>query len=695
MPSWFVALLAGPAVLIPLAAYCMAHQRVKGARWYGLLLVIIAWWSLAYAWELSARDPEAKLLALRVKYFAVAALPVAWIGFILDFVGSDPLRVRQRVRPLVAVSVIVLAVLWTDRWHGLFWGAMTVHDIGPYVVLQGRGPGFWVNVAYTYVVLAGGLVLLVRHAVDSPYLYRTRALTLVAGTIVPWAGNVVFMLHREETIFDPTPFLFTCTALIAALAVFRYDLLEPVPTLRDARIGSVGDGVIILDRRRRVADLNAAAEALIGRRRAEAAGTVIDEMLPSWPAGALPDGPLDLTLERRAGTQIFDVRCSAVRSLAGGVSGTIVILRDVTERRASEAALRESEHRYRAVIEQAFDAVWLTDVDGTVIDANPQACALLEHEPHGLVGSRAADILECADQASWAPDPDALRRGEALSWERPLVTRSGRVLLLAGRSKQIGATLVVSTFRDITEERAHALLRERLLEEAQTASRLKDEYLATVSHELRTPLNAVVGWTHMLLRRQVDAPRVAHALSVIERNTLAQVRLVEDLLDVSGLADGHARLALRPSSLADIIREAVDGVAPTASAKAVVLDVAVPPDLPPIQADPDRFRQVIWNLLTNAIKFTPSGGRISLSVALGADHIAITVADTGQGIEADFLPHVFDAFRQEDSSARGSRGLGLGLTIVRRIVEAHGGTVRAESNGPGRGSTFRIRVPFT
>ena len=371
--------------------------------------------------------------------------------------------------------------------------------------------------------------------------------------------------------------------------------------------------------------------------------------MPAWPAGALPEGPLDLTLARDGAARIFDVRCSAVRSLAGGVSGTVVILRDVTERRAAEAALRESEQRYRTVIEQAFDAVWLADPDGTVLDVNPAGVRAARARRRSADRTAGAEILGSDREGGWSPDPAALLRGEAIAWERKVVTRSGRALLIAGRSKQIGSSLIVSTFRDITEERAHALLRERLLDEAQAASRLKDEFLATVSHELRTPLNAVVGWTHMLLRRQVDAPRVAHALSVIERNTLAQVRLVEDLLDVSGLADGHTHLALRPSSVADVVREAVDAIAPSASAKGVRLDVAVPPNLPHIQADPDRLRQVVWNLLTNAIKFTPAGGLVTLRATL-EDQLDIAVTDTGQGIAPDFLPHVFDAFRQGDSS---------------------------------------------
>jgi signal transduction histidine kinase len=258
----------------------------------------------------------------------------------------------------------------------------------------------------------------------------------------------------------------------------------------------------------------------------------------------------------------------------------------------------------------------------------------------------------------------------------------------------LGSDLVVSTFRDITEERRQTQLRDRLLDEAQAANRLKDEFLATVSHELRTPLNAVVGWTQMLVRGQVDESRVGYALSVIERNANAQVRLIEDLLDLSKLAAGRMRLMLQSTCAATVIRDAIEAVTPSAGAKRVDLQVDLPGDLPDISADPDRLRQAVWNLLTNAIKFTPSGGRIDLRARGCADHLVIEVADTGSGIPADFLPHVFEAFRQADSSHTSpSRGLGLGLTIVRRIIEAHGGRVEVQSDGPGCGSTFRLILP--
>jgi PAS domain S-box-containing protein len=694
MSPGLIALLAGPAILVPLAAYAIARRRVRGAGWYAVLLLSIAFWSLAYAWELSAQLHATKLLALRIKYLAVVLMPSGWIGFILAFVGSPAEHVRRRVLPVAVVSAIMLALAWTDGWHGLFWGRLTVEQVGAYAILRGRGPFFWVNVLYTYAVLAAGIVLLASHAVHSPYLYKNRARLLMVGTVVPWAGNVVFVMSRHETIIDPTPFLFTCTAVIAALAVFRYELFEPVPTLRDARIESVGDGVIILDRRSRIADLNPAAERILGRRRAEVAGASIAGLLPGWPSDAVPASPTDITLGSGPTAGIYDVRCTQMRSRAGEVTGAIVLLRDVTERRLAERALGESERRYRTVIDQAFDGVWLESEGSTIVDVNPGACAMLGYSRDELIGRRATELVEPEPSAPQHDSPDQVRASDASEWQRRIIGKHGRSVLLAGRSREIAPGLVVSTFRDITRERAEAEERERLLQQAQTANRLKDEFLATLSHELRTPLTAVLGWTRMLVRGEVQPDRIRHALGVIERNAMAQARLVDDLLDVSRITGGRLRLRLVETDVTYVVRDALEAIRPSAEAKRIFIDVHLPAAIPRITVDPERLQQVIWNLLTNAIKFTPAGGTVHVGASTVPDGVEITVRDTGRGIPPDFLPFVFDAFRQgEGGSNRTAPGLGLGLAIVQRIIEAHGGRVAAASDGAGLGSTFRVFLP--
>ena len=237
-----------------------------------------------------------------------------------------------------------------------------------------------------------------------------------------------------------------------------------------------------------------------------------------------------------------------------------------------------------------------------------------------------------------------------------------------------------------------ALQRDRL--EAERANRLKDEFLATVSHELRTPLNAILGWVAMLRQARFEPTRVASILEIIERNAKAQAQLIADVLDISRMISGRVKLEVTPVSLARVICDAVDSIRPGAAARGIELHLDVE-EGPVANADPDRLQQVVWNLLSNACKFTPEGGRID--VRLRADHTraTITVADTGVGIASDFLPYVFDRFRQaEQGFTRSHGGLGLGLAIVKQLVEMHGGEVTARSDGSGKGATFEVRLPL-
>jgi signal transduction histidine kinase/ActR/RegA family two-component response regulator len=267
------------------------------------------------------------------------------------------------------------------------------------------------------------------------------------------------------------------------------------------------------------------------------------------------------------------------------------------------------------------------------------------------------------------------------------------------RSKIIGMLVIA---RDVTErrradeERAALLTREQSArQEAEAANRAKDEFLAMLSHELRTPLSSMMGWVTLLRSGQLDESTATRALEVVDRNLKLQRQLIEDLLDVSRIITGKMPLALRPVHLVGVIEAAVDTLRPAATAKGIKLEMAIEPLVPLVAGDPNRLQQVVWNLVSNAIKFTPGGGRVSVRLHRLAGHAVLSVEDTGKGISAEFLPHVFERFRQADSSStRTYGGLGLGLAIVRHLVELHGGMVSAASPGEDLGSTFTVSLPL-
>jgi PAS domain S-box-containing protein len=337
-------LLIAPAIMLPLAAYAFAHRRVRGAAWYATLLVALSIWCAAYAWELTATAFEVKALALKVKYVGVVVLPMAWLAFIFDLVAADGRLVRRLVPLVGAVSGGLLLLAWTDSWHGLFWGDLRIEGTGAAAVLAGRGIGFWVNITLTYVALVVGIAVLASHAVASPYLYRQRAIIIIAAAVIPWAGNLVTVTSGDRPgAVDLTPVLFSLTAVLAALAVFRYRVLDPIPTLRDVRIEVIGDGLVILDTRGRIADLNRAAERILGRTRAAAAGTRGEELLDGLDWSGDIERRVDI--RRRLGTdeRTFDASVTPIRTPSGERTGSLVLLRDVTERRVLEEQLRQAQ----------------------------------------------------------------------------------------------------------------------------------------------------------------------------------------------------------------------------------------------------------------------------------------------------------------------------------------------------------------
>jgi len=282
-----------------------------------------------------------------------------------------------------------------------------------------------------------------------------------------------------------------------------------------------------------------------------------------------------------------------------------------------------------------------------------------------------------------------------------LATRIEGLLYVDNRSARPFTDEDEATLGKLADHAAIALRNARLLarehqarEEAESANRMKDDFLAMLSHELRTPLNAVLGWAVTLRTARLDEETAARALEVIERNARAQSQLIEDLLDISRIASGRLHLDVQMVDLRQVVEAALDAVRPAGQAKSIALELRFDAGAAAVHGDANRLHQVVLNLLTNAIKFTDAGGAVDVRVEPDGDHVQIAVRDTGQGIDPELLPFVFDRFRQADStSTRRQGGLGIGLALVKNLTELHGGTVAVESPGAGHGAIFRLRLP--
>jgi PAS domain S-box-containing protein len=365
---------------------------------------------------------------------------------------------------------------------------------------------------------------------------------------------------------------------------------------------------------------------------------------------------------------------------------------------------RRTEVRFHNLTDSMPQCVWAARRDGEI-----HYCNRVWREYAGpeagvsFFGAVPEEELSSVE-AAWTA---AIRGGRGFEREQRLRRHDGEVRwhlcrVVPERDEHGAIVGWIATATDIHHkkrvEEAHAalLLREQEARaQLEEANRSKDEFLATVSHELRTPLNAILGWTRMVRTGAIgDAEKVQRALETIERNARAQTQLVEDILDVSRIIAGKLRVQVRHIDLRSVILGAVDAVRPAAEAKQVEVSLELRDDASDFHGDPDRIQQVVWNLLSNAIKFTPGKGRVAVELQRVSGHVEIAVSDSGIGIASDFLPHVFDRFRQADSSStRMQGGLGLGLAIVRHLVEVHGGTVGAESGGEGKGARFTVRLP--
>jgi len=422
------------------------------------------------------------------------------------------------------------------------------------------------------------------------------------------------------------------------------------------------------------------------------------------------------------GHRVYEVHVLPVRNDDGEIFAGMTITQEITERKQSELALQNALQLLNLHIDTTPLAVVQWDCHLCVTRWSSAAEKIFGWLAEEVIGKYIQDlhIVYEEDMTAVAEVSDRLLSGQEaqiIQYNRNY-TKDGRVIYCEWYNSSItneegSVTSVLSLVLDVTEriqaekalrqselmvteERAQALERERAARiELERASRMKDEFLAIVSHELRSPLNGILGWSRLLRTRKLSPEKIEQALESIERNAQAQTQLIEDLLDISRIIRGNIRLLVRPTKLIPVIQAALDTVRPIANTKSIQIISRLNFDIGLVSADPERLQQVIWNLLSNAVKFTPEGGRVEICLEQVETNVQIQVIDTGTGISPEFLPYVFDRFRQADATTtRNQGGLGLGLAIVRNLVELHNGKVSVASPGEGQGATFTVQLPL-
>jgi PAS domain S-box-containing protein len=406
----------------------------------------------------------------------------------------------------------------------------------------------------------------------------------------------------------------------------------------------------------------------------------------------------------------FTDSCSPLRDAKGAVVGILITVLETTEQVRSVAALRASEERFRTLVQNVRDyAIFMLDADGHVSEWSDGAARVLGYGGKAVIGRHASifyppeearggtpqrELEQARQKGRFESEGWRLRRDGTRFWANEIATA-----IRDANGTVLGFTKVS---RDLSEQKEMQEQREQLLDEAtaaraeaEKANRAKDDFLITLSHELRTPLAPILLWGRALRAGMVPEHEVDRAVDAIVLSAESQLQLIEDLRDLSRLKSGRLQLDRRSNSVEAVARAALEVIGPSANAKGVTVELDMPPDLGDAMFDRGRFQQVLWNLLSNAVKFTPEGGRVSLRVRKHAGQLEAVVADTGQGIEAEFLPHLFQRFRQaEMRERRRYAGLGVGLALCRHLVALHGGTVEGHSEGAGHGAVFIVRIPW-
>src|SRR5262249_22565108 len=565
-----------------------------GAGACAFLMVRVVVWSFAYALELSSATLPAKLLWTRVEYLGIVVLPAAWFAFACQYTGHESWIGRRVIALLAIEPLVILVLIWTNEYHGLFWRAVALAPGDSlFAGRSTRGIGYWVHAVYTYLVLLSGTILLIRAFIRSPGMYRGQATGLLLGALVPWVSNGLYLAGLNPLApLELTPFAFLITGMVIALAVFRFHLLEIVPVGRDRVIEEIEEGMLVLDGDNRIIDINPAACQLIGRSARESIGQPAATILARWPAAITQYRQIaatheELTIVEGARPRYFDLRISPLRTYTGHVGGRVIVIHDITEGKEAEVALAKGK------------------------------------------------------------------------------------------------------------------------ETAEGASRVKSAFLATMSHELRTPLTTILGLSELLQVGEYGTltPEQKETLDRIMHSCQDLLSLINDVLDMSKIEAGKLDLHLADVDITAQVDAVVARLGPLIEEQGNTLMVQYPTGLGTMQTDTTRLRQVLFNLLHNANKFTKHG-RISLNVTLEAANsgnstplstqfVVFEVSDTGIGMTLEQQQQLFRPFVQADSSmTRNYGGIGLGLALSRSLCQMLGGDIQVQS-ALGQGSTFTVRLPRT
>ena len=683
-----------------LALLAWRRRPAPGSKAASALMLGAAVWALGYALELASPGLPSKLLMAKVMRFGMAGVPTLWLIFTLAYTGRGEWLTGRNAALLSIEPLVMFLLAWTNEWHGLVYSETGLMTGGPCPALDVTlGPFSWVDVAYSYVLLLLGVITLVQAYVLSPPLHRRQIIALLIGAAVPVTAELLSIAGLRRLLgLSLTPFAFVVTNLAVTWALFRAKLLDLTPVARDAIIERMTDGVLVVDAEDRIADLNPAAEAIVGCPSAQAIGAPLARLLPGWPDAVSRHGEgaeavEEIVLGRDGAQRTYELRQVALQGWRGRPAGKLLTLREITQRKRAEQALhhysgrlehlvaeRTAEYqaqyaRLEAILNAASDGIVVLDAQGNILQHNPVAHAWLTEKLSPQDAQRLREtIVELAGRAAERPETVLELPGLDLTLAAAPVSRTG------GEAQGAARATAVVMMHDVSQMRA--------------LDRVRTNFITNISHELRTPSTTIKLYAHLMRARPDRWQDYLHQLSGAAEDLS---RMVVEIVEVSAIDAGQLQLSPCLVPLAELTEAAVAGRRRAARDQGVKLEHRPADPDPVVLVDPARMEGVLDHLVWNAVRFTPRGGSAVVATGLrkenGRRWATATVSDTGIGIPPEELPYIHDRFfRGQEAQAMQLAGTGLGLAIAKEVVELSQGHLTVESR-VGEGTTVTVWLP--
>ncbi len=674
-----------------------------GATPFSLFILTITAWLFLRLFQSATGIWETKIILAEVMYLFLSGGVILWLIFASEYCGLKTWRSPRNLLLLCAVPLISILAVVTQPWHGIPWLNVyaSFDDSGILVVWQ-RTMFYWVQLAYLWSVIIAGIVLLWKNVIQRQGVYRWQVMALLAGTLIPGLGMILFSFGLGYFRgLDILPVVLLFGIIIYALAIFRFRLLNLVPVARGALVEIMPDGILVLNKGQSVMDINPAAEKILGYQKTKIMGQNIVRL---WPRIECvlddfePGKQIEITTEDH---RCLDIMITELFDSRGRRIGRLLVLRDISERRKMENKLRESEIRYTTLVEQSNEAVWMIQ-DGVVKFVNRTLTEITGFSREEIIGKPFWQLISDEDRAMVEEKHIQRMAGNNAPhiYEVKLKCKNGHELdveLSVGDIGETGEAAHIITARDITERKvtrrkleglyqAEKKLRGILQEEMEK----KNRYTRALVHELNTPLTAILA-SGEILETETEEPTLKALVKNIRRASNNLKQRIDELIELARGEIGILKINVMPLDMTRLLTEMTSEMAPLAQGKGLQMNLDIRGELPLVMGDRSRLRQVMFNLIGNAVKFTQSG-TITVTGETVNGHVQVNVLDTGRGIGREEMVNLFDPYLRKVNEGQELGGLGIGLALSKMFIDLHGGKIEVNSR-LGEGSSFRFSVP--